>query len=133
MGWSISFDTNWQRDVGYAVPAYCDHPECNAEIDRGLAYVCCGEQPYGGERGCGLYFCSKHQDWEGKCSRCRNRKPPFNPKPDHPQWIHWKLTDESWAAWRKQNLKWVRSHQQFLAWSPTPSADPPAAEKGTPS
>jgi len=52
MGWSIGFDSRWNRDIGYGVPAYCDHPKCNEEIDRGLAYVCCGEQPYGGEHGC---------------------------------------------------------------------------------
>lgn len=39
MGWSVGFDENWQRDIGYGVPAYCDHPQCKAEIDRGLDYV----------------------------------------------------------------------------------------------
>lgn len=42
MGWSIGFDSNWNRDIGYGVPAFCDHPGCTAEIDRGLAYVCGG-------------------------------------------------------------------------------------------
>ena len=50
MGWSIGYDSNWDRDIGYGVPAYCDHPDCNEEIDRGLSYVCGGE-PYGGDRG----------------------------------------------------------------------------------
>ena len=59
MGWSIGFDSNWNRDIGYGVPAVCDHPKCNAEIHRGLAYVC-GGQPYGGEKGCGLFFCYEH-------------------------------------------------------------------------
>ncbi|HEV7521417.1 MAG TPA: hypothetical protein VGP89_09990, partial [Candidatus Angelobacter sp.] len=62
MGWSLGFDSNWQRDIGYGVPAYCDHPKCNKKIDRGLSYVCGGE-PYGGELGCGLYFCSEHLGW----------------------------------------------------------------------
>jgi len=107
MGWSIGFDTRWDRDIGYGVPAYCDFPRCMAEIDRGLSYVCCDEQPHGGD-GCGLYFCSKHHIWRGgKCSRCRNYRPPFKPTPDHPEWIAHKLTDESWAEWRAENPDWV--------------------------
>src|SRR4051812_7048849 len=27
MGWSIGYDSNWQRDIGYGVPAFCDHPQ----------------------------------------------------------------------------------------------------------
>lgn len=104
MEWSLRYDSNWKRDIGYGVPAYCDHPKCNEEIDRGLAHVCGGE-PYGGDHGCGLYFCGKHHGyfpWK-KCSRCKNKKKPFEPKPDHPEWIHHKATDESWADWRKEN------------------------------
>lgn len=75
MGWSIGFDSNWQRDIGYGVPCTCDHPECDAEINRGLACVCGGE-PHGGDDGCGLFFCGKHLvlGVEGKahqvCERC---------------------------------------------------------------
>lgn len=107
MGWSIGFDRHWQRDIGYGVPAFCDHPRCRAEIDRGLSYVCGGE-PYGGDRGCGLYFCGEHLSggWGPGvvplCSRCRNRKPPFAAKPDHPDWTHHKMTDDSWAEWRAE-------------------------------
>lgn len=54
MGWSIGYDSKWKRDIGYGVPAWCDHPGCIEEIYRGLSHVCGGE-PYGGERGCGLY------------------------------------------------------------------------------
>lgn len=114
MGWSIGWDNKWNRDIGYGVPAYCDHPECNEEIHRGLSYVC-GGQPYGGERGCGLYFCSKHLHLHARlpqlCERCspRARNPePFNPKPDHPTWVQWKLTDESWEEWRKENPNQVK-------------------------
>lgn len=53
MSWAIGYDENWKRDVGYGVPAICDHPGCNEKIDRGLAFVCGGE-PMGGEKGCGL-------------------------------------------------------------------------------
>ena len=104
MGWSIGYDSAWRRDIGYGVPAYCDHPRCNAEIDRGLAYVCGGE-PYGGD-GCGLYFCYKHLNGAGvgqRCARCRNRKPPFAAKPEHPDWMVHKLTDASWGQWRQEN------------------------------
>lgn len=100
MGWSIGFDAHWQRDIGYGVPAWCDHPRCDAAIDRGQSYVCGGE-PYGGEKGCGLYFCGTHGGGH-LCSRCRNRKPPFTAKPDHLDWLHHKATDSSRAQWRAE-------------------------------
>lgn len=59
MSWAVGYDAKWHRDIGYGVPATCDYPGCAAEIDRGLGYVCAGE-PYGGEHGCGLYFCDAH-------------------------------------------------------------------------
>ncbi len=103
MSWSIGYDEKWRRDVGYGVPAFCDHPTCNEEIDRGLAYVCANQDPYGGDHGCGLYFCFKHGMGEmHRCSRCINRKPPYAAKPDHPEWIEHKATDPSWAEWRKE-------------------------------
>lgn len=103
MGWSIGYDETWKRDIGYAVPAFCDHPDCTTVIDRGLSYVC-GAQPYGGEEGCGLYFCSKHQvDVAQQCERCSDGLEPFDAKPDHPTWIKHKLTDESWQQWRDEN------------------------------
>lgn len=126
MGWSIGFDPKWNRDIGYGVPAVCDHPGCNKEIDRGLSYVC-GQEPYGGDQGCGLYFCSSHlfydspdPEWsesppshaeeeeyyadepEGTfvCERCRDESQPFEPKPDVQEWLDHKATDPSWAEWR---------------------------------
>lgn len=113
MGWSIGYDESWNRDIGYGVPAMCDEPTCTEEIDRGLAYVCGGE-PYGGEHGCGLYFCGEHRVWKEKaqgfvCHRCRYGKKPYEPKPDTQEWIDWKLTDESWAQWREENQEWVRA------------------------
>ena len=102
MSWAIGYDANWQRDIGYGVPAHCDHPRCQAEVDRGLSYVCGGE-PYGGERGCGLYFCHEHLSVVQRCSRCRHRKPPFHAKPDHPRWLAHKRTDPSWEAWRSDS------------------------------
>ena len=122
MGWSIGYDEKWKRDIGYGVPAWCDHPDCNEAIDRGLAHVC-GGQPYGGEHGCGLYFCGKHLYLIGqKCERCHPRhKPPFQPKPEHPDWIKHKLTDESWQEWRNENSEAVAalSNEKLSHTAPT--------------
>lgn len=101
MSWEIGYDENWKRDIGYGVPAYCDHPECSEEINRGLSYVCGGE-PFGGERGCGLYFCPEHLRWDQVCECCADDAPPFDAKPDHPTWTHHKATDPSWQAWRDE-------------------------------
>lgn len=115
MGWSLGYDDTWKRDIGYGVPAYCDSPGCTEEIDRGLGCVCGGE-PYGGEKGYGLFFCGKHQlDGYQRCSRCKNYRSPYKPKPDHPRWIAWKLKDESWKLWREENpheVKALRSAQR---------------------
>jgi len=107
MGWSIGYDSSWKRDIGYGVPAVCDHPGCNNEINRGLSYVCGGE-PYGGDHGCGLYFCYDHLFMASdQCERCLENQPPFDAKPDIPEWINWKLTDESWQQWRDENQEEV--------------------------
>lgn len=109
MGWQVGFDSTWNRDIGYGVPSICDKPGCDEEIDRGLSYVC-GSDPYGGEQGCGLYFCKGHlsfgrsDDAPQLCPRCFAYKPPYkHPKPDTPEWIHHKLTDDSWEPWRIEN------------------------------
>ncbi len=112
MGWSIGHDSNHGgREIGYGVVAFCDHPGCGAEIDRGLGHVC-GAEPYGGEKGCGLYFCGEHQSGGDQlCERCAANVEwldngdytfyPFQPTFDHPRWIAHKLTDPSWAQWRE--------------------------------
>lgn len=107
MSWAVGFDKHWQRDIGYGVPAWCDHPGCYEEIDRGLAYVCGGD-PYGGEHGCGLYFCYKHLYFSehlcsNLCERCFDKKRrPFRPSADKDEWIEHKMTDPSWAEWRAE-------------------------------
>lgn len=103
MGWSVGYENG--RDIGYGVPAICDEPDCEADIDRGLDYRC-GE--YNSNEGCGLYFCSKHLWLVGGfdsyvCERCALGEPPYEPKPDTQEWIDWKMTDESWAQWRREN------------------------------
>jgi hypothetical protein len=119
MGWSIGYDSNWKRDIGYGVPCQCDLPGCSEQIDRGLAYVC-GTHPRGGSRGCGLYFCPEHLKYrriEGEyiqlCPRCYRRPglKAYDPKPDIPLWINHKLKDPSWAEWRAENPDWVAAHK----------------------
>ena len=119
MSWAIGYDKHWKRDVGYGVPAICDDPECTAEIDRGLSYVCGGE-PYGGECGCGLHFCGAHL-WMGDggqvCRRCRDGEPPYSPKPDTSEWMLWKLQHPSWAEWRAENPEEVARLEAAVAQS----------------
>ena len=111
MGWSIGYDSNWRRDIGYGVPATCDHPGCDKDIDRGLSYVC-GGKPHGGDDGCGLFFCGAHLFYNEEsaqvCERCLIDQPNFTPKPDHLDWVYWKLTDESWQEWREENQNEVQ-------------------------
>lgn len=104
MSWEIGYDSNWKRDIGYGVPSICDHPNCNKEINRGLGYVCGGE-PYGGEHGCGLFFCGEHKDINSLCEVCRNYdgQDLYKSKPDTQEWMIHKLTDPSWGEWRKEN------------------------------
>jgi hypothetical protein len=59
MGWAYCGKDEDGRDIGYSVEAKCDEPGCDADIDRGLSYVCGGM--HGGDGvGCGKYFCGKH-------------------------------------------------------------------------
>jgi len=116
MSWSVGYDSNWNRDIGYGVPAWCDHPGCQTEIHRGLSYVC-GDEIRGGERGCGLYFCPEHSSMPNQlCTRCSPKKPkkPFCAKPDHPDWIRHKLTDESWSEWRAQHADEVAKMEEAI-------------------
>lgn len=105
MGWSVGYDPVWKRDIGYGVPATCDHPGCGKSIHRGLAHVCGGE-PYGGDHGCGLHFCDSHLS-SRLCSRCIESKEPFEPTADTPQWIEFKLSDVSWkeCVWDGEQWK----------------------------
>lgn len=139
MSWSLGFDPRWNRDVGYGVPAVCDHPDCTAEIDRGLSHVC-GDAAYGGEHGCGLHFCTEHLgyafDAEGEflvapdgdelpnlCERCvawyerqdeAAARDLFAPKADHLDWVRFKLTDASWQPWRELHPEQVAALSAVL-------------------
>lgn len=118
MSWSVGYDERWKRDIGYGVPCKCDHPGCDNEIDRGLGYVCADQQPYGGDRGCGLYFCPDHQHMTEKhhqlCSRCLRGNKPFTPKPDVAEWMRHKLTCETWQQWRDENPEEVKRLTEAL-------------------
>lgn len=59
MGWAYCGTDEDGREIGYAIEAECDHPDCHEKIDRGLSYVC-GNMHGGDEWGCGKYFCPKH-------------------------------------------------------------------------
>lgn len=122
MGWSLGYDSTWYRDIGYGVPAFCDHPGCKKKIDRGLSYVCGGE-PEGGNHGCGLHFCESHlfisHGKPQQCERCSEATHDdvvtFQPKPDHPQWMRHKLRHASWQQWRDENPDKVAELRAALA------------------
>lgn len=106
------------RDQGYGVPAKCDHPDCDADIDRGVGYACGGDPM----ENCGLFFCGQHLThyrdpdtgrWSAAvCERCHDDAQPFDQKPDTQEWIDHKLTDPSWAEWRNENPKFVALHRK---------------------
>lgn len=69
MGWADCGTDSEGRPIGYAFEATCDHPECDAKIDRGLSYACGGmhgevsvSNGQGGDfvPTCEKYFCEKH-------------------------------------------------------------------------
>lgn len=59
MGWANCGEDKNGRPIGYAHEATCDHPGCEEEIDRGLAYACGGM--HGDNDGCEGYFCEEHR------------------------------------------------------------------------
>jgi hypothetical protein len=118
MGWSIGWDSENNRDIGYGVPALCDYPGCNEEIDRGLSYRCGNINSDGG---CGLYFCDKHIFHGGKhgqlCERCVKRRKSFSPKPDLLKWTYFKMVDPSWSKWREENKLTPKDLKMEKEWS----------------
>lgn len=115
MGFGVGFDKETRRFIGYLVPAYCDHPDCNEEIDRGMAYMC--PESDDGD-GCGLFFCDKHRQYAGEkgfvCERCAQNLEPFDPKPvEHPDWVYWLLNHESWEEWRTENPEEVKRYREM--------------------
>jgi hypothetical protein len=116
MGYSIGFDSNTKRDIGYGVPAVCDHPGCKKPIDRGLGHMCGGLQTEGKwNNGCGLFFCGEHLRVTGVCARCSSGRTAFKPKADVDEWLRHKLADASWGKWRKAHPVEVENIRRQLA------------------
>lgn len=64
MGWASCGTDSKGRSIGYGFDATCDHPGCDAKIDRGLSYACGGMHGDGGhlgDFGCEKYFCGDHR------------------------------------------------------------------------
>lgn len=142
MSWVIGFSENQNRDVGYGILAICDHPECTAEIDRGLAYICCEDINH--NACCGAFYCAEHRenyvygdeidDMEdeelealnidvesqevfdavenGDIVRCRHE--PIQPNKENAAWLEHVLKDESWSQWREENPAKVTAYQEAL-------------------
>lgn len=134
MGYAVYFSSKNNRWQGYGVTAYCDHPDCKETIDRGMGYVCCGNQEH--SNSCGGFYCAKH---ESLCQLITEDEfedfeddevqeqlehyglaemPLFDEdgyfyhcqhKPieakEHPDWIKHVENDESWEEWRNNNPK----------------------------
>ena len=69
MGWGDCGTDSRGRRIGYSFSATCDHPGCDAHIDRGLSYACGGmhgEEPVEIHAdgtfwtSCEGYFCPDH-------------------------------------------------------------------------
>lgn len=133
MGYQV-YSIGHDRFGGYGVPAYCEQPGCNEEIDRGMSYACGGE-PFS-EYGCDRYFCSEHlhytyfdpEEDDGRCKheydcecetaevceRCRDADVSFDYKPEHPEWMEHLVKDESWEKWRSENKELVKEYKKLL-------------------
>lgn len=59
MSWGDCGTDSQGRPIGYVHEATCDHPGCNAKIDRGLSYACGGMHGED-EVSCEKYFCEEH-------------------------------------------------------------------------
>lgn len=138
MGYSVYFSAKNNRWQGYGVPAYCDHPNCQNVIDRGVGYICCDNPNH--TASCGGFFCELHryqlvyedqlhemseeeinrlgidsreeQATEGDGIICCTHA-PIETK-EHHEWLNHVLTDESWAEWRKEEPEVVREYKEML-------------------
>lgn len=144
MGYSCYTSAENGREQGYAVPAVCDHPDCTNLIDRGMGYVCLGDQEH--TQSCGGFYCSDHQElafvitedeFEGLDddesqelaeSYGLDEKPEFDEdgychvcqhKPienkESRVWLEHIMKDESWQKWRDQEPARVERIKSLLA------------------
>lgn len=86
---------DWSADrwAGSRVPALCDWPTCDAEINRGRTHRCVD---HAGEDGCELFFCSRHLVQPTVHDLIR-------PKPDPGRWELMILTDDTLEPWRQEH------------------------------
>lgn len=86
---------DWSADrwAGSRVPALCDWPTCDAEINRGRAHRCVD---HAGEDGCELFFCPRHLVQSTVHDLIR-------PKPDPGRWELMILTDDTLEPWRQEH------------------------------
>jgi len=127
MGWAVGEGKDG-RDIGYGVPALCDHPCCNARINRGLSFVCGMINSPGEDRGCGLHFCLDHLRHSQRFGQlCPRRWPkklePFERKPDLHEWTSHKMTDETWQEWRNTHLAEVEDYHRRIGGEEMPHVE----------
>ena len=88
MGWADCGNDSQGRPIGYGFEATCDHPGCEAKIDRGLSYVC-GNMHGQDDWSCEKYFCQQHRlnwikndddDVMSVCSDCEKYWRENNPE-----------------------------------------------------
>ncbi|MFH7764588.1 hypothetical protein [Acinetobacter sp. BSP-28] len=124
--------------------AYCDHPGCKNEIDRGIGYVCCGDQDH--MCSCGGFYCAEH---ESLCTIITEDEfedldqddiqellnhydltempvfdedgyfyhcshEPIEKDKEHPEWLKHVLTDETWQEWREKEPEMAKHYQELL-------------------
>lgn len=144
MGYSLYFSDKNNRFQGYNMHAYCDHPGCKNEIDRGMGYVCCGNQDH--ENSCGGFYCSEHSElctlitedeFEGlEDDEVQEQlehygltempvfdedgyfyhcqHQPIEKDKEHPDWLQHVLTDETWQEWREKEPEMAKHYQELL-------------------
>lgn len=140
MGYGLYFSDKNNRFQGYNMHAYCDHPGCKNEIDRGMGYACCDNPEH--TASCGGFYCEEHkhqlvyqdeledmsdEDLKrlGIDSReeqahdeddgiiCCTHKPIEKDK-EHPTWLKHVLTDETWQEWREKESEMAKHYQELL-------------------
>lgn len=116
MGYAVYWLDDQSRFGGYGVPCQCEHPDCKEKINRGLACVC-GNEPGGGDHGCGLYFCGHHLSITSRgqlCERCAKRRKAFAAKPDTREWMRHMMRDKTWKQWRDEHPDDVNAMKRIL-------------------
>lgn len=58
--------------AGYLHEGPCEKKDCSEITDRGLDGLC-GNEPGGGETGCGGYFCPDHISYDNQCNACAEK------------------------------------------------------------